>query len=431
MIHNHPEYSKLITKYFPNSEGKHLNIEIIQNPPKEYIETLFDRLKKHENYESLKNDLIYDKDTNVFMHLHDQIDLSELTDLNEEERFFIWFMSKTEIKRAFNIKSAKDYLLRMRAEQVEENPRLGRTLEKLRKKYGENWSFENHCETEQYLDYMSNMSSKNRTICESIPHGTIHSKEVNAMCIKTPFGNIITLSYALREFLFYMNIFHFGDQLEVDYDDALSSFILATRIMLGKETLDFELDPRAELPASIENVINYHTDWQMSFIIGHEYAHHYLGHLNSKATLKAHERNGKGIKDMYTYSQQCEFEADINSIIEVSHDNFDVEELLNGAFMFFISLDFYYGVEDYIFPKHRASNTHPSPMERLWNLRDKIDSSIGYTREELSRFIKRNQEFMDGFRTDFLPFHIEDIEMYGSNYLPGFRKKILFDRLDF
>lgn len=229
-----------------------------------------------------------------------------------------------------------------------------------------------------------------------------------------------------------MNIFHFGKQFNIGDIDIFYSFILAIRIMIGTESLDFEIDTRGRLPRSIRRKIDLMADWQMSFIIGHEYAHHYLGHLENSGISSCNDRVSyiKSNSEYYTYHQNCEFEADSHSISEYYNYTVDKENLTDGAFLFFLFLDMYDRIEDYLFPKIFPSRTHPKPLERLWALRRTIDNKIGLTTEQLKSIINSNNNFVDGFLRDFLPYNVEKIEMIGSVYLPGYKKKMLVDRLD-
>jgi len=266
-----------------------------------------------------------------------------------------------------------------------------------------------------------------------VPHGTIHADEANGMCFSTPFGNIIFLSYALRHFLYYMNVFFFGRQYGIKEGDILYSLLLAVRIMMGKESLDFELDPRGRLPKSIRRKIDELTDWQMLFVIGHEYAHHYLGHLESSGALKSNERifDISDKINQFTYSQKCEFDADLNSITQYNGPVGELDTLLNGGFWFFLFIELYERVEDYLFPKGSHPRTHPKPLERIRMLRANTDQSYGMSKNQLEKIIEDNDYFAQWFLREFLPFNVETIEMSGSIYLPSYRKKVLIDRLDF
>lgn len=432
MLYERNDFRDFMLRNIPTSEY-HLDLEIISNPPKEYIESFFEQLKAHSLYESIKDNFIYDSELNIFAHIHNRYPFSEIEDLSQEEVFFFPFMDKSEIRQIFNIKSSEDYLLRLRAEQVESDMRLKRTFSKLKKKFGKNYSFTNHFEANQYKSYLKNLTPQYRQASLHVPHGTIHSNDANGMCLNTPFGNIIVLSYALRHFLFYINLFHFGSQLGLKSIDKLQSFILAIRIMIGTESFDFELDPRAKLPRSIKKKIDYMTDWQTLFIIGHEYAHHYLGHLENKSILNSHNRVRfitEPIK-FYTYNQECEFDADRNAINNTIYNNYEKTELIDGAFLFFSFLDMYDKIEDYLFPKMNYSKTHPEPIDRIWHLRDSIDESVGLKKQELRTIIDYNNSFVKEFLQEYLPYNVETIETVGSTYITSYKKKYLVDRLDF
>ncbi|MCY0969412.1 M48 family metalloprotease [Chryseobacterium wangxinyae] len=425
------ELEEFMQRNLPNSDYQ-LDLEIIKNPPKEYIDYFFKELRKHREYEKLKDDFVYDEKFDIFAQIHHRFESSEIEEFSEEELFFYPFLNKEEIKTIFNVKSSEDYLLRLRAEQVENNMRLKRTFNKLQKKIGARWSFTNYFESNQYTYYLKKLKSDLREKCENIPHGTIHLNDSNGLCMKTPYGNIIVLSYSLRQFLYYMNIFHFGHQLGVKDIDTFHSFLIANRIKLGTESLDFEIDPRGKLPKSIKKKIDYMTDWQMLFIIGHEYAHHYLGHLDDSTIMKSHSTINYLNSDVefYTYKQECEFEADKNAIKNTLFNTYDQSKLLNGAFLFFLYLDMCDKVEDYLFPKINYSYTHPKPLDRIQKLRQCIDDKIGFTTYDLNSIIDNNNNFISKFLNEYLPYNVDKFEMVGSMYLPSYKKKYLIDRLD-
>jgi hypothetical protein len=201
--------------------------------------------------------------------------------------------------------------------------------------------------------------------------------------------------------------------------------------MIGTESLDFEIDTRGRLPKSIKRRINFMTNWQMQFIIGHEYAHHYLGHLEN-ASISTYAKISYTSRDVnrYTYSQSCEFDADYHSISETNLEGWKKTELIDGAFLFFSFIDMYNKVEDYLFPKISSSNTHPAPEERIWRLRESIHSKNGLSQTSLKQILEYNNIFIKGFLEKFLPYNVEAIETIGSIYLPSYKKKILIDRLD-
>lgn len=408
-------------KYFYNFEG-------FDNLPKGYIEDFVIQLKNHPDYDSIKENFIIDEKNNRLIQIHEKIPIKEIEDLTNEERFFYPLCSKDEIKRIFNVKDSEDYLLKYRAEQVVDNQRLHRVFDSIRLKNKNNWSFSNYTDTKLYETYLNYLPKNEQEVCKNIPHGTIHIDSANGYCIKTPFGNVIVISHALRMFLYYMNLFHFGEQLGFKSSDVLPSFILAVRILMGKEALDFEIDSRGELPQNIHIQIDNATDWQMLFVIGHEYAHHYLSHLDKKSVKSLNSFENKDFK-YYTFRQKNELEADLHSIIKPKLKQSERTDLADAAFLFFIWLDLFNTVEQYMSPSNGLPSTHPEPIDRMWELRNKLDDKYGMSKNSLQKLM----EFYKGFKTtllkDFLPFNIEKIEIYGSVYLPSYKKNKKHDRL--
>jgi len=430
LISQVPKLQKVFNK-LEIDKSLYYDVEFIENPSAEYIKQFFIDLENHKDYKKLKDNFIYDEEYNVLVHIHSKFPLKELEGLKDEERSFYSFMSKVEIKRIFNIKNSEDYLLRLRAEQVQGDMRFKRAFTNLKNRKNNSWSFTQHFETSLYNKYLKKLKTEHRKKCLNIPRGTIHAAEANGMCLKTPFGNIITLSSNLRQFLYYMNLFLFGHNFEVPTIDIHTSFILAVRIMFGKESPDFEIDSRGKLPNSIDREISKLTDWQMSFIIGHEFAHHYLDHLkNSKLSQSLNVLSHKKSHTFYTYRQEQEFEADLNSIIQTSYSSEHKSQLLNGAFYFFAHLFLFDQIDNYLFPRGTYSHTHPKPIDRMLTLRESIKEDIGMSKSELNDFISNTKEFSNFYLTEYVPFHVDQIEMEGSVYLPSYKKSYKIDRLD-
>lgn len=91
-------------------------------------------------------------------------------------------------------------------------------------------------------------------------------------------------------------------------DVAKHALVLAIRIMLQKEALDFELDPRGDVPEDVNVQLETYTLFEMFFVIAHEYSHSILKHLDSRNIVES--------TDHYVYynqSQLQEFEADENA----------------------------------------------------------------------------------------------------------------------
>lgn len=404
------------------------NFETIRNVSDEYFDNFEKALKAHVDYEKLKNNFIIDRKSRVMIHIHEKILLSEIEDLSDEEKFFYPLCNRSEINRIFNPKNSSDIFLKYRAEKVIDFQRLHRVVDRIRRKQGCNWSFSKFFDSDQFNAYLDSLPLQEKNKSASIPHGTIHSNEANGSCIPTPFGNIVTVSHALRRFLNFMNLFHFGKQMGFEQKEEFPSFLIAVRTMLGTESIDFEIDTRGDIPTHINDQIEVLTDWQMMFVIGHEYAHHYLDHLTGKKTFRAEMINGTEVK-YYNHNQIDELEADYYSITKpiISDDQRNL--LANSAFQFFQWIDLYQTVREYMFPSSSVVGSHPNPIDRIFELRNRLDTKYGYLIEELHEQLNYYSDFKKFLINEFLPFNVEKLEKYGAIYLDTYKTEYIHDRL--
>lgn len=120
-----------------------------------------------------------------------------------------------------------------------------------------------------------------------ITKGFVFSNEPNGNIIQTDFGKIIIISESLQYFLYYMNLF-FLECFHQEVPDwvRIAALRIAIRIMLKKEAMDFELDPRGIIPKEIDKQLKMYTRGEIEFIIGHEYAHYYLKHLDDNNIIE-------------------------------------------------------------------------------------------------------------------------------------------------
>jgi hypothetical protein len=416
-----------------NDKNFHSDLEVLNNISPEYFSDFITRLKAHSNYNKLKKKFIIDYEKKTIIHILEQIPIKEFEDLNDEEAPFYPLCSKEEIKKIFFPKKSVDYLLKLRAENIINTMRLHRLFISIRKKNSD-WLLSEYINTTHFEEYLSYTSETINKKCLNIPHGLIHINETNGFCQDTPYGNIIVISEALKYFLYYMNLFVLGRQLGVSEEDTTASFWIGIRTMLGTEPLDFELDSRGEIPEKIEKQIQISTNWQLRFIAGHEYAHHYLGHLNKSNIKTVSKLNNNGKEEnlsIYSYSHQNEYDADFNSINSVLNKDYK-DSLAVGAFYFFFFLDLFDTVVDYMNPKSNNSiGSHPNPVDRIWKLNESLNDEVGIKRNDMETFINSFNPFKKSIIENTLPFKVDEIESYTSTYLPGYKKDFKYDRLDY
>jgi hypothetical protein len=139
----------------------------------------------------------------------------------------------------------------------------------------------------------------------------------------------------------------------------------------------------------------------------------------------------------YTPRQQQEFDADYGSIMHADYSAKERARMLNGATLFFLYLDLFYSVSDYINPSIRGVKTHPDPIERIWALRKSVLSNSNietddlYSDKDILDWIEYFDVVKEKLRTNILPYHIDDLESYSSIYFRSRGEVGKIDRLDF
>lgn len=399
------------------------------------------RLLNHDERARLARQLYIGED--FVLHTTIVFPISEVEGLERSSLFYYPVCTREEIKRIECVANAEDYLLAIRAKTVADCPRLTRVFLRRREENIQDWSLSSYYESYDFDNYISRLPEDMADICEGIAAGYALSREPHGVCISNEHGKIVVVSEALKHFLFYMNAYFAGVIEDLASEDTSACIFIACRTMLLTETQDFDLDPRGDLPDNVKRYCNKIVSDQLDFVIGHEYAHALLGHFGKDANLTSHSEllmmsDGLGREDKYfTPRQHQEFEADAGSILHADYDDEECADVLNGAVLFFLYLDIFYAISNYINPPFNASKTHPDPIERLWALREAVlkartvDEESLYTNQEVEEWIESMKGIKDHFVNELLPFGIENFEFYGSVYLPSYRKSAMIDRLDF
>lgn len=423
----------------------YINFEIIHNPIKEISDSYINEILKRDNSEELKKEIIILKDK--IYHVLNVITDSEYKTLvdkiGEEGMWYILFCTEDEIINLLHPKNTYDILLKLRADNIVDYPRLVRIFKKRKEDYLYNsntWSLTSYyseydCLFDKYIEVLN---PNIREECKNVARGFIPMREINGVCSKTPFGNIIFLSEYLKEFLFFMNlsILNF-EGYPIDKKTRRESLLLALRIMLVSEVPDFDLDPRYDsLPQGLVDHNDFIVENQLLFIIGHEYAHHTLNHLKDTQVLniKSTEivQNTKYSETVVLYNQMQleEFDADYHSFKNVEFNTYDENHIADGAFSFFIYIDIYEHVKEYIFPSNKLYKRHPSPIDRIYELRKRINPEIGYSNNQIEKMILNAKNIKESLNED-LSYNTEIFEDKGSIYLSEYKTSFLVDRIDY
>ncbi|WP_152598748.1 M48 family metalloprotease [Janthinobacterium sp. RA13] len=379
---------------------------------------------------------------NIIIHLHITFPRADISNIKPESSFYYPICTIEEIKRIEEPKTAADYLLKIRADAIAKNSRIARIFFSRMTKETEAWSLSGYYDRYYFDKYIDRLPEAEAKKCLNIPAGFVLNCEPNGACIKSEFGKVIVISEALRHFLYYMNVFAHHANFDFDFDDAISCLFIAIRTMLQTEAPDFDIDPRGEVPGVVHNYCTNVTEDQLQFIIGHEYAHLLLGHLEDDAAMAPVGEilnifSVDEVSKYYTPRQQQEFDADFGSLMHADFSENERIRILNGATLFFLYLDLYYTVSDYINPSFGGVKTHPDPVERIWALRKSIFAEIEIESDNIfsDKDVLDWIDFFKGLKIrlheDILPYHIEDLEKYSSTYLRsrGVVEKV--DRFDF
>lgn len=344
-----------------------------------------------------------------------------------EDMIYYPVCAQSEIVRLRALKSSHDYLLRIRAIAVTDHPRLMRVMAKRRSIWetkGKAWSL-----TDYYASlngpakrYVARLPRNQQRMVRSTPFGFTAIVEANAVCMRTLSGDVITVSEALRSFYYFTIIALIGAELGVDQEDAVTAGLIAARIMIGSEAPDFDLDPRASPPAHIEARLRGYVESMLEFTFGHEFAHLRLGHLNIDAAQDG----------IAAYRRDQEFEADREAVLGVQ-DKAGRRELADGAYLVLYALQLVeqLSAQFSAMPKFSVSQTHPSPIERIWTLHDALGRADVGRKSAILIDLQTITDVTDAMAAAIHASRPDVLTFYGSIYLRGLGGKIREDRVDF
>lgn len=353
--------------------------------------------------------------------------------LESYEDFFDQFCAKKEILRLRSIRNAHDYLLRIRANAVADSARLTRVMAARRKRYEANgrvWTLSAYYDTLNGPPkrYLERLPRKLRKAARTVPFGFTPTLEANAMCFKSVVGEIITVSEALRYFFYFMTICFHGGHYGFDYGDQIDAALIAVRTMIGSESQDFDIDPRAVLPPHVEASIQRDVDSMIEFTFGHEFSHLLLGHMTD-----AHDE-AVGSEALKTYGHGLEFAADNHAVIAIVNDDLARRRICEAGYHVFLYLHLMELLSDAHeeIPRFSVSKTHPPPLSRIDALHDSLAGRRVLSKVNIREMINQvrslsediSERIADQDRSDFLTF-------YGSIYLRALGGRIREDRVDF
>ncbi|WP_313378412.1 hypothetical protein [Achromobacter insolitus] len=431
------------TEFGLNPEHDVVSVEIIRRKqdPERY-DSLCAEFKKqllsHPDPSAIRRRSYFGE--NFAIHLQSSFARKEVAGIKPELTFHYPICTTEEIRRIEMPSSAADHLLVLRADAIADSPRLKRVFLERRTRQPKGWSLSSHFETAAFERYLNALPEEMRAACEGVPAGMAFLREPNGACIRSPHGDFIVVSEALKIYLYYMNVFLLARD-DIPMDDCMAALMISLRVMFLTEALDFDLDPRGQLPEEVHGRMATLVEDQLQFVVGHEYAHLLLGHLNAnsvqQAPLGVFPTPAHSSARYYTPRQHQEFEADVGALLHAKLDEEELAGRLNASTWFFLGLELLYAVSDYINPSMGAPKTHPEPIDRLLALRKEvlgtrnIDADRIYSDDAISDGIRWVHSVKEQVLKDFIPYRVDALETYGSIYLPSFRKAELYDRLNY
>jgi len=354
-------------------------------------------------------------------------------ELLPQELFLSPFCSKKEIIRLREIKTAHDYLLRLRANAIADSTRLTRATLKRKKLFTEKnrlWSLTEYYNSLNIIPkrYIERLPRKDRRIVRRAPFGFSPLPEANAMCLGSLVGEIVIVSESLRYFYYFMMIAALGGDFGFATADRVDSILVALRIMKGSEANDFDIDPRESIAPHIRARIQGQVDWMVEFTFAHEFAHLLLGHVSSAY-------NGGGVaKEHKVYYKHDEYSADFNAIMVVRNRKDAAQKLSIAAYRVFLCLYMLelFGKSYEGYPDFSVSKTHPSAIERLWTLREALGDKGQLPATELQAGVLAIQDLHRLTMQRLKAEQRDDLlSFYGSIHLRGLGGRPGVDRIDY
>lgn len=356
----------------------------------------------------------------------------------DQKMWYTTFCNSSEVDRIMKPQNGDDLILQRRADIIADHVRFTRLY--CKKAHQPNWSLEQSFSKEHYKNFLKYLKDEDKERCNDVSFGDIFSDNLNAYAENNEyFGTIIYLNESLRYFLYYMILSTFPFEYPVPESVRIRALIIAIRIYLGKEAMDFEMDPRGKVPKELDSAINYFVEDIMQYIVGHEFSHYLCNHLNnsSNRTFFSSLGDKKFQTEIFNIDQKQELEADLKSLTIPVYPSEVYERQYVSSICWFAFLEIAEFASENINPSNRSYQTHPTANDRIVNIRDNAPQPEKFS-ESSEALIELLITHIDPLK-DFLQYNIstniEMYEVYGSMYLAEpnteWRGRELIDRVDY
>lgn len=355
--------------------------------------------------------------------------------------FYRPICSEQEIDRIFNVRCLSDYLLKLRADTAVDHMRIFRVLRNRYLRSPTGWTLSSAFEDEQFSAFASTLPEPARTMCEKATAGFIFSNDPNGACAPTPFGDLVTVSNSLEYFLFFMNLATYDYGIPVPDSVRIASLRIGIRTMLKTEALDFLMDPRGIIPPDLESAVWRSVRQQVRFVIGHEYAHMALKHLDKHRGLdlplfaSMRTESDDSPRRIYNPSEVQELEADNWALTSPVLTDQARRGFAIAALQWLGHIEVFQQVSDQLFPRSPAKvRSHPEPLERIWKVFEGPGTALGVPKDSVEALVLHCHGAKQFLQED-VAVHTDTYEFYGSVYLAEpnseWRGPELRDRVDY
>lgn len=391
-----------------------------------------------------KNTDILTLNEKVYHYVGNEDRMADDFNLKLERDWFERICSPSELERILNVQNANDYILRLRAETIADDIRLYRVfLHKVHycEANGLQWELEKYFKTDVYNDVLQRLNGENRELCSRVSCGAIISNDPNGLIFETDYGVCSTYSTVLKQFTRYslLALLQLGDKVPMGV--RIQAIRIAIRVMLQKESLDFDVDPRGIIPKNIDEAINAIYALQLDFLAAHEYSHFINGDMKKgiiakQAVLKAHFKDQTDYKMMNAYNtdQKNEFKADIGAMTYPLWEEVRYNDYYYATMMWFASLAIYEAAENTVFPPI-GRQSHPGAKARYLNLLENAPHPKDFDKKLYYETIPQLVSSWEDFAMKDISLNFDGYEMYGATYLAKpnteWRGRELVDRVDY
>ncbi len=359
----------------------------------------------------------------------------------EQRSWYEGVCSNSEIERILHIQNASDYILKLRADEIIDHTRIWRYFLKLSRYYGQEWSLERYFSAKNYVIFKHALNRDKQEKLEQVSYGSLLCNEPNGLIFSSPYGICSVYSTSLRYFSMFSNLALLDCDGKVPPHVSFNVLRIAARLMLGTESLDFEMDPRGIIPQNVSEIIRKPFPFQSIFLAGHEYSHYLLGHLDDKKTQlrglnRVHFKDDTDYKKInaYTIDQKHEFAADLGAMNEPLFEEDYYETYYFYTLLWFAALSVFEAVEDTMFPPI-GHQSHPGAIARYNNI---IEHARRPKRFDEKLFLEELPSMIDFYRQLMIEdcqIYADEYERYGSVYLDApnteWRGQELIDRKDY